>query len=476
MRGMQRLSRTDAGFMAAETADWHMHVALVGRFNADDDLSLTQLRELVERRFVHLALFRRRLRAVPGHLDRGVWEDVEHVDVDLHVHAATVRAPGDDLELGRLVGEIMSRPLARHQPLWELWRIDGCADGRVTVLLKIHHACIDGMHGAEFAQVIFDLSANAPVERPDFVSEPELTRTSTSALLGEAAVSLAKMPLRIGKVALDVAAAAPRLARFALSPERRDAVLPFEGPRTPLNGHLTPHRDFAFTSVPRALVDEVRGAFGVSLNDVVLAVAAGALRDYLDARRALPDRALVAAVPMAIRREDQRVEPDAVPGNLLSAMGAALPVHLDGPGDRMRAVQASTRAARRVHDVFGDDLLPDLLAVPPPVVVEGVVRMYDALALDLRLPPVFAAVVSNVPGPPIPLYCCGARLDDGYLLGPLLAGSGLNLTVLTYRDSLHFGVVSCPDVVDDHWAIARALPAALDDLVAASSDWPESAL
>jgi WS/DGAT/MGAT family acyltransferase len=467
---MQRLSRTDAGFMAAETPDWHMHVALVGRFNADDDLSFAQLRELVERRFVHLALFRRRLRPVPGHLDRGVWEDVEQLDVDAHLRAATLPAPGDDFELGRLVGEIMSRPLSRHQPLWELWRIDGSGDGRLTVLLKIHHACIDGLHGAEFAEVIFDLTANAPVERADFVSEPQFTRVSTTALLGEAAVSLAKMPLRVGKVALDVAAAAPRFAKFAVSAERRDAVLPFEGPRTPLNGHLTPHRDFAFASVPRALVDEVRDAFGVSLNDVVLAVAAGALRHYLHARHALPDRALVAAVPMAIRREDHRVDADAVPGNLLSAMGAALPVHLDGPADRVRAVQASTRAARRVHQVFGDDLLPDLLAVPPPLVVEGVVRMYDALALDERLRPVFAAVVSNVPGPPIPLYCCGARLDDGYLLGPLLAGSGLNLTVLTYRDALHLGVVSCPDIVDDHWAIARALPSALDDLVAAARD------
>lgn len=467
---MQRLSRTDAGFLAAESADWHMHVALVGRFNADDDLSFAQLRELVERRFAHLALFRRRLRAVPGHLDRGVWEDVDHLDVDAHLREAAVYAPGDEFELGRLVGEIMGRQLDRRRPLWELWRIDGAADGRVTVLLKIHHACIDGLHGAEFAQVIFDLTANAPMERVDFVGEPEYARVSNRALLGQAAVSFAKMPLRMGKVALDVAAATPRLAKFAVSAERHDAVLPFEGPRTPLNGHLTPHRDFAFTSVPLALVDEVRGAFGASLNDVVLAMTAGALRDYLRVRSALPTRGLVAAVPMAIRREDHRADPDAVPGNLLSAMGAALPVHLDGPGDRVRAVQASTRAARRVHQVFGDDLLPDLLAVPPPVLIEGAVRLYDALGLDERLRPVFAAVVSNVPGPPVPLFCCGARLDDGYLIGPLLVGTGLNLTVLSYRDSLSLGVVSCPDVVDDHWAIARALPAALDDLVTAARD------
>ena len=467
---MQRLSRTDAGFLAAESADWHMHVALVGRFNADDDLSFAQLRELVERRFAHLALFRRRLRAVPGRLDRGVWEDVDHLDVDAHLREAAVYAPGDEFELGRLIGEIMGRQLDRRRPLWELWRIDGAADGRVTVLLKIHHACNDGLHGAEFAQVIFDLTANAPMERVDFVGEPEYARVSNRALLGHAAVSFAKMPLRMGKVALDVAAAAPRLAKFAVSAERHDAVLPFEGPRTPLNGHLTPHRDFAFTSVPLSLVDEVRGAFGASLNDVVLAMAAGALRDYLRVRHALPTSGLVAAVPMAIRREDHRADPDAVPGNLLSAMGAALPVHLDGPGDRIRAVQASTRAARRVHQVFGDDLLADLLAVPPPVVIEGAVRLYDALALDERLRPVFAAVVSNVPGPPVPLFCCGARLDDGYLIGPLLAGAGLNLTVLSYRDSLSLGVVSCPDVVDDHWTIARALPEALDDLVAAARD------
>ena len=469
---MQRLSRTDAGFLAAESADWHMHVALVGRFNPDDDLSFAQLRELVERRFAHLALFRRRIRAVPGRLDRGVWEDVDHLDLDAHLRQATVHVPGDEFELGRLVGEIMGRQLDRRRPLWELWRIDGAADGRVTVVLKIHHACIDGMHGAEFAQVIFDLAANAPMERPDFVSEPELARVSNRALLGEAAVSFAKMPLRMGKVALDVLAATPRLAKFAVSAERHDAVLPFEGPRTPLNGHLTPYRDFAFTSAPLALVDEVRGAFGASLNDVVLAMAAGALRDYLHARNALP------ADPRARGRGAHGDPPGGPPRR--PRRGARQPALRDGRGaagaprrprrPRPRWCRRRRAAARRVHQVFGDDLLPDLLAVPPPVVIEGAVRLYDALALDERLRPVFAAVVSNVPGPPVPLFCCGARLDDGYLVGPLLVGTGLNLTVLSYRDSLSLGVVACPDVVDDHWAIARALPAALDDLVVAARD------
>jgi WS/DGAT/MGAT family acyltransferase len=383
-----------------------------------------------------------------------------------------VAAPGDDVALGRRVGEILGRPLDRRRPLWELWRIDGLADGGVAVVLKIHHACIDGLHGAEFAEVFFDLAPDAPVERPDFMAEPQSARVTTGALLGDAAVSFAKLPLRLGKVALDVAAAAPRVARFALSAERSNAVLPFEGPRTPLNGPLTPARDVAFTSFVLADVEEVRRAFGASLNDVVLATTAGALRTWLRDRAALPARGLVAAVPMAIRREDHRADPDSMPGNLLSAMGASLPVHLDGPGDRIRAVTASTRAARTVHGALGDDLLPDLLAVPPPVVLRGLLRCYEVLDLDRRLPPVFAAIVSNVPGPSVPLYSCGARLEAAYLMGPLLVGCGVNLTVLTYRDSVQIGVVVCPDVVDDHWGIARAMAPALDELVTAARELP----
>jgi WS/DGAT/MGAT family acyltransferase len=259
--------------------------------------------------------------------------------------------------------------------------------------------------------------------------------------------------------------AAPRLGRFALTRERASSLLPFEAPPSPFNGALTARRDFAFCSVSRSDVDAVRHAVGVSLNDVVLAVCSGALRRYLAARGPLPDRTMVAQLPMAIRRDRRQVDAETVPGNVLSAMGAALPVHLDGPLDRIHAVHASTQAARSLHNALGDDLLAHLVAVPPPVVLTVLVRWYQLLGLEARLPPIFNAIVSNVPGPPVPLYCGGARLMHAYLLGPLVAGGGLNITVVSYVDSVEIGTVTCPDTVDDGWQIADAMEPALGELL-----------
>jgi WS/DGAT/MGAT family acyltransferase len=312
---------------------------------------------------------------------------------------------------------------------------------------------------------MFDVEPDAPLERSETIPNVGVGRMTGLARLGESAWSLATTPLRAARVAVDVARAAPRVGRFALTHERSSSLLPFEAPPGPFNGTLTARRDFAFCSLSRSDMDTVRQSVGVSLNDVVLATCTGALRRYLIARDALPDRTMVAQLPMGIRRERRQVDPETVPGNMLSAMGAALPVHLDGPLDRLHAVHTSTLAARSLHRALGEDLLADLVAVPPPVVLAALVRGYQSLGLEARLPPIFNAIVSNVPGPPIPLYCSGARLTHGYLLGPLLAGGGLNLTVMSYVDAIEVGTVTCPDTVADGWEIADAMEPALGELL-----------
>ena len=250
----------------------------------------------------------------------------------------------------------------------------------------------------------------------------------------------------------------------ACSTERTDALLPFTAPRSPFNGRLTPSRAFAFCSVELGDIRNVKNAFGVTVNDVALAMCAGALRRHLQAQGALPRRALVAQVPMAVHREDGHGELDAVPGNFVSAMGAALPVHLDDPGDRLRAVHASTQAAKIVEAALGDNLLSDLVDIAPPALISALVAAYTGLRLDALHPPIFNAIVSNVPGPPLPVYSCGARLLAAYPLGPLLVRSGLNISVLSYIDSMDVGVTTCPDIVDDPWRIAEGMPDALDEL------------
>jgi WS/DGAT/MGAT family acyltransferase len=286
---------------------------------------------------------------------------------------------------------------------------------------------------------------------------------------------LAVSPARLARALSDVARAAPGVARFALSSERADAALPFTAPRGPLNGTLTARRGFAYCSIPLADVLDVKQAFGVTMNDVVLAMCAGALRQYLQGRDQLPNRPLVAQVPIAVGREDQRGKLEAMPGNLLSGMGAALPVHLDGPGDRLRAVHASTRAAKRLHAAFGKNLLSELVGIAPPSVTSALVGMYRRVHFERVHPPIFSAVVSSVAGPPVTVYSCGARLLAAYPFGPLFAGSGLNITVMTYAGSLDVGITVCPDIVEAPWEIAEALPPALTALLQASEHAPTQA-
>jgi diacylglycerol O-acyltransferase / wax synthase len=471
VRGAQPLIRTDAGLLAAETPRWHMHVGALAIFGAADAATVLgpeQVRTLVVGRFRHLALFRRRLVERSGGLAWPVWEDAPGFDPGAHLRHATLEPPGGDRELDRTVGEIFGQPLDRSRPLWELWRIDGLRDGGLALLLKVHHACIDGLHGAAFASVIFDLTPDAPLERTAPDHEAPGPATSRSSAVRDAALALATTPLRAARLGLDVMAATPSLVRFGLSGARRAALLPFEAPPSAFNGHLTARRAFARASVSLTDVDAVRAHFGVSTNDVVLTLCSAAMRAYLARRDVIPERSLVAQLPVGVRGRDRHIDPDVVPGNLLSAMGAALPVQLDGPGDRLHAVQASTASARAMHQALGDQLLADLVAVPPPRLLAGLVRIYEILRLDTRLPPIYNALVSSVPGPAAPLYCGGAELTHAHLLGPLLVGGGLNVSVFRYRDTVDIGVVTCPDVVDDAHAIAEGFGPALAELVAAA--------
>jgi WS/DGAT/MGAT family acyltransferase len=221
--------------------------------------------------------------------------------------------------------------------------------------------------------------------------------------------------------------------------------------------------------MPIDAVRAVRKAHDVTFNDVVLAACTGAFRRYLVEVGVPPARPLVAQVPIGVHQEIARADASAMPGNFVSAMGALLPVQLASPLEQLRAVVESTRAAKQMQrQVLGEDFLADLIDAAPPVMISGLVRAYGASHLERVHPPIFNVLVSNVRGSSVPVYSAGARLVATYPLGPLLAGCGLNVTVLSYVDRLDVGLVACPDIVDDVWRIADALPAALTDLVSAS--------
>jgi WS/DGAT/MGAT family acyltransferase len=239
-------------------------------------------------------------------------------------------------------------------------------------------------------------------------------------------------------------------------------------PRTPFNGPLTARRCVALTDCRMDDLRRARTAFGTTVNDVVLAAATTALRLYLADRDALPDRALVASVPMSLRTvgDGDDLTPRAT--NLM----IPLPVHVDDPVERLESIRERTAAMKDAPHGLGPDLTRDWVGLTPAAMVRGATRAYSALGLD-RLPSTFNTIVSNVAGSPIPLYLGGARVTATYPMGPLIASAGLNLTVLSQGDQLHIGVIACPDLVDDVEAIAEGFVAGVQELARLANDVDE---
>jgi WS/DGAT/MGAT family acyltransferase len=286
------------------------------------------------------------------------------------------------------------------------------------------------------------------------------------AIAAHATVALLTTPLRLGRAVGVAAGAAVRTAGALLDGEGASSVLPFVGPRTSLNGELSSGRSFAFVSIDLTHVKEVKNAFGVKVNDVVLAVCGAALRAYLEKQGQLPDRALNATVPAAVG--GLGAQAGALLGNATSVIGATLATDVENPSERLRRIHESTSRAKAVHRALGDETILRLADTLPPGVFGAAVRAYAATGLAGRLTPPFNAVVSNLPGPSVPLYSGGARVEACYLFGPLVPSVALDITVLSYRDSVDVGIAASPNLVPDAWPIAEAVPDALAELLVAA--------
>jgi WS/DGAT/MGAT family acyltransferase len=464
---MERLSGLDAGFVYAETPSWHMHAGaliVLDPSTTPDRFDIGRFRSLVASRRHLLGPFLHRLVEVPFGLDRPVWINDPHLDLNRQVRRVGVPPPGGPRELGALVGELFGYQLEGDRPLWEIWFIEGLEHGHVGLLVKVHHSLVDGARGARLYEVLFDLAPDAPFERPGvpvvrgerIPSELEMLLRSVPRLFGT--------PVRMLRTAGRLGSSAVRMVGFRRSPEWRQATFPFQAPRTSLNQPITSHRDFAFCAVPLAEVKSIKDTFGVTVNDVVLALCAGALRTYLSDRGELPDKPLVAQIPVAVHAEGGPDPSSDTWGNQIAVMGAVLGTHLNDPAERLQAIHDSTRSAKTMHKALGEDLLLDLADPVPPGVLAAGVRSYRRLRLAEHHPPIFNLIMSSVKGPPVPLYVAGARLIGTYPMGPLLDGGGLNITVISCLEEIDFGFVVCPEVVEDPWSLADATLSAFVEL------------
>ena len=355
----------------------------------------------------------------------------------------------------------MSRRLDRRQPLWEVWFIDGLADGRAAVLSTVHHSIIDGQSGAEVMAALYDLEPGPPdlPDPPRYSPDPVPSWFAISARNAWRAASLPLQAVRFGRQLVEQGLAA---LPFATGPEQSPAM-PFQAPRTPFNGQLSPHRCFASVGLPIDLVKEVKNAAGVKVNDVVLAVCAGALRSYLDEIGELPIKPLIAQVPVSTRTDASRSNV----GTQVGSMFVALATDVDDPAERLRAVRESSDAGKRLRGTLAEHRSLGLSDTIPPALFGVAARVWSSAHLDARTPPVYNVIISNVAGPPVDFYIAGARVEAMYPMGPLLYGGGLNITVFSNGGTIDVGIVTCRELVPDPWVIADRFRPALDALAGA---------
>jgi diacylglycerol O-acyltransferase len=464
---MKRLAGLDATFLYMETPTTHMHV--IGVLLLDTSTMagrpFDEIKRMMDERIHLMPAFRRRLVSVPFDLSHPVWIDDAEFDIENHLHRVAIPPPGDLRTLAEAVGDIASRQLDRSKPLWEMWVLEGLEHGNVAVVTKMHHATIDGASGADLMVHLLDLTPEiAPTPPPEepFVGE---SRPSDLQLLRGALLSQAASPVRaVRQVAKSAGNLVGTVATLVRRPSDGATVRPFTAPRTRFSGALTPHRSVAFGKASLEDLKEIKNAFGAKVNDVVLAIATHALRAYLLDHGELPDKPLVASCPISVRSEGE----DRDSANQVSAMLVPLPIQLEDPVERLETIVESTKRSKEMAKAIGAETLMDWAEFLAPRLFTTAMRLYSGMKLANLHAPVQNLIVSNVPGPPVPLYVAGARVLAIYPMGPLLPGAGINITVLSNMGNVDFGVIAVRETVPDLWQISRGLAEGIDVLLKAA--------
>ncbi len=457
---MERLSGLDATFLYLETDAGHMHVAMVGIYDVTtmaDGYSFERLREHIRERLHVVPPFRRRLVEVPFQFHHPVWVEDPDFRLEHHVRRVTCPAPGGRRELAEIASKIASVPLDRSRPLWEAWVIEGLKHDRVGFVVKVHHAAIDGASGAEIMTALYDLTADAPAREP--VELPTERVPTDAELLSYAAMSKLRRARDVLPLVGRTLGSVNNLVRSILDDESKHGGVPLTAPRTPFNQSIGNRRNVSFARVPLDEMKAIKDALGVTVNDVVLELCSGTLRRYLELHDALPAEPLLAVCPVSVRVEDEDAG-----GNKVSAMFASLATHLDDPAERLDAICASTEGAKEDHNALGARTLTDWAEWAAPRTFGLASRLYSSMNLADSHRPIHNLVISNVPGPPFPLYLAGAELVAAYPMGPIMDGAGLNITVLSYRNHIDIGFLADADLVPDIWDVAEQVQPAFEEL------------
>ncbi len=479
--GMRQLTGLDAQFLALESRRNFGHVSGLATYDPstapDGVLDAKTLCRLIGERVHLLPPFTWKLAEVPLGLDRPYWVQDEDFDLDFHIRELGLPPGADERKLAEQVARLVSRPLDRSHPLWELYVIHGLPDGEVALLTKIHHAAVDGVSGAEILSVLLDTEPSGR-EIPPPNGDGELRRPGTLEMLGrgiarapvdslmgvravpQLLANVTDNPVARGVPGLGLVGGVARTAAQAV--RRRSSVLEHTAERTPrtrFNGPVSPHRRFSFGRLPLSTVKDIKDGLGLTVNDVVVALCAGALRAWLLELGELPRDPLVAMVPVSVRAPDQV----GTFGNRVSAMVVPIPTDEEDALRRLYLSHEVMHAAKTRHRAVPAEMMQDMSRSIPAAINARAARL--AFRVATRRPSM-NLVISNVPGPRVPLYCAGARLTAHYPVSVIVDGVGLNITVMSYLDHLDFGIVTDREQVDDAWPVIEHLREALDTYAA----------
>jgi diacylglycerol O-acyltransferase len=437
-----RLTGLDASFLHLEDATSHMHVAGVMIFEGSPP-PYEELLEAIERRLGLVPRYRQRLAFVPFGQGRPKWVDDPHLNLRYHVRSTALPSPGSEQQLRELAGRVFSQQLDRDKPLWEIWLVDGLDGDRFAMLSKTHHALVDGISGVDIISVLFDTSPE-PVAPPD-TGDRWLPRPlpSPAQLLGEALVERATVPTEIVR-SIRAVLRGPRLVAEGL----RDAAVGVgamawaglnPAPPTPYNKPIGPHRRFTWVRVNLADIKAIKNELGGTVNDVVLATIAGALGRHLRRRGQNTDgMELKAMVPVSVRADVER----GALGNRVAAMMAPLPVWCQDPVARLDIVREQLKGLKSGGQAVGAQVLTQLSGFAPATVMDQASRVMARQRF-------FNLVVTNVPGPQIPLYLAGKRMIDTFPMVPLAKNQALGVALLSYAGRINFGLVGDYDLMWD---------------------------
>jgi diacylglycerol O-acyltransferase / wax synthase len=467
---MDRLSSVDVSFLTNESASSHMHVGGILIFEGPPP-SYEDLLDHIRGRLHLVPRFRQKLAHPPAQTGRPFWVDDPNFNLEYHVRHSALPAPGSEEQLRKMSARVFSQQLDRTKPLWELWLVQGLTRKRFALITKTHHALVDGVSGVDIATVLFDTK---PVPEPaepdhDWVADQE---PSNATLAAKGLEGLLATPLRLAR-RLEHAiqhpqAAVRQLAEAAEGVGEIGWAFANPAPKVPLNADIGSHRRFTWLRSDLAQMKRIKNELGGTVNDVVLAVVAGAIRDWLHGRGIRTEGLeLRAQVPVSIRAEGERGQL----GNRLAVMRAPLPVYIADPVRRLEAVTRAMQGLKQSKQALGAEVITRFNDFAPPTLLAQAARINFSTRL-------FNLVVTNVPGPQMPLYVLGRELEDIFPVGFLPPHQALFVAIMSYNGGVNFGLLADYDSMDDVEVIAEGIErsiAELADAAEAAEQEPEPA-